>query len=370
MKIKSFFAAAMALAMSFCTVHTANYFAPVSFTAVAENSAGTGTAEPDEKTVPAATTTTTSSDVILLPVIPIPVSSVTTSSAATTTTKKPTTTTTTSAVTTITTATTTKKNTTSTTTVKYAEAGPAAGDLSCFDGLDVDNSEIKPILSLSRIELTLEEAKADPTQTIDLVIQETQKEKICSGIHLSWDPRLKSVNAVNDDSKFWASMYGENGVFLASTENKFNGVEYSFQVVIPSDCKPGDIYPIEIVYINSDIFINGIKDTKGLLMEAWTFTRGVVQGYIKIKDEESVLDYSLGDVDDNGDINAVDASSVLAYYARTSTNQEGGYSDSQKLAADVNSDDVINAVDASKILAYYAYTATGGDKKLKDFLKQ
>ena len=71
-------------------------------------------------------------------------------------------------------------------------------------------------------------------------------------------------------------------------------------------------------------------------------------------------------------INAVDASSVLAYYAVISTNQTGNYSAAQKLAADVNNDGMINAVDASIILSYYAYTSTAGDKVLsfEEYLKK
>ncbi|WP_295084294.1 S8 family serine peptidase [Ruminococcus sp.] len=68
--------------------------------------------------------------------------------------------------------------------------------------------------------------------------------------------------------------------------------------------------------------------------------------------------YNLGDVDNNSVIDAVDASKVLAYYARISTKQEGGFIDSQKKAADVNDDGIIDAVDASKILTYYAYAST------------
>lgn len=63
-------------------------------------------------------------------------------------------------------------------------------------------------------------------------------------------------------------------------------------------------------------------------------------------------------MNNDGKINAVDASDVLAYYARISTNQEGGYTDKQILAADVTHDGSINAVDASNILAYYAYVST------------
>jgi hypothetical protein len=41
-----------------------------------------------------------------------------------------------------------------------------------------------------------------------------------------------------------------------------------------------------------------------------------------------------------------------------STNKDGGYTEEQKLAADVNNDSQINAVDASNILANYAYAST------------
>ena len=68
--------------------------------------------------------------------------------------------------------------------------------------------------------------------------------------------------------------------------------------------------------------------------------------------------YVLGDVDSDSKIDAVDASSVLTYYAMTSTNKDGGFNEAQKLAADVDKNGAINAVDASNILSYYAYTAT------------
>ncbi|WP_295086599.1 leucine-rich repeat protein [Ruminococcus sp.] len=79
---------------------------------------------------------------------------------------------------------------------------------------------------------------------------------------------------------------------------------------------------------------------------------------------------NLGDIDNNGVIDAVDASKVLSYYARISTKQEGGFSDSLKEAADVNKDGVIDAVDASKILSYYAYVSTTKEdvKSLEVFL--
>lgn len=82
--------------------------------------------------------------------------------------------------------------------------------------------------------------------------------------------------------------------------------------------------------------------------------------------------YPLGDVNNDGQINAVDASSVLSYYAMISTNKDGGFDDNQIAAADVNNDGQVNAVDASSILAYYAYASTAREEilSIEAFLKR
>lgn len=69
----------------------------------------------------------------------------------------------------------------------------------------------------------------------------------------------------------------------------------------------------------------------------------------------------LGDVNFDGQVNAVDASMILAEYARISTEQAPEFSDKQFVAGDVDENGAIDAVDASKVLAYYAYASTGGE---------
>lgn len=61
-----------------------------------------------------------------------------------------------------------------------------------------------------------------------------------------------------------------------------------------------------------------------------------------------------GDVNSDGDVNAVDASLVLAEYAATSSDNPGRFTGDANTAADWNGDGDINAVDASAILAFYA----------------
>ena len=71
-----------------------------------------------------------------------------------------------------------------------------------------------------------------------------------------------------------------------------------------------------------------------------------------------VLSCSLGDVNGDGNVDAVDASDVLAYYSKVSTRQDGGYGKNQQTAADVDKNSLIDSVDASEILSYYAYVST------------
>ena len=79
---------------------------------------------------------------------------------------------------------------------------------------------------------------------------------------------------------------------------------------------------------------------------------------------------TLGDANEDGSINAKDASFILAAYAKASTGSADGLSDTQRAAADVNADGKVDAKDASFILAYYSYLSTGGKDSLEAFLKK
>jgi hypothetical protein len=71
---------------------------------------------------------------------------------------------------------------------------------------------------------------------------------------------------------------------------------------------------------------------------------------------------SLGDVNGDGYVNAIDASYVLSAYAAYSTDKNI-LTDAQKKAADINEDGSINSVDASAILSYYCYISTTTDEE-------
>lgn len=79
------------------------------------------------------------------------------------------------------------------------------------------------------------------------------------------------------------------------------------------------------------------------------------------------IEASLGDVNEDGNIDADDSSFVLAEYASISAGNQLSFSELQFKLADVNEDGLINADDSSLILSYYAYISSGGNKSLEDF---
>ena len=98
----------------------------------------------------------------------------------------------------------------------------------------------------------------------------------------------------------------------------------------------------------------------------------LVDDIVSEKDWEASLDgneytvtyhippFALGDVNEDGKVDAKDASRVLMHYSAASTGAEDVLTDAQKKAANVNGDDKIDAKDASRILVYYSIASTGG----------
>lgn len=77
---------------------------------------------------------------------------------------------------------------------------------------------------------------------------------------------------------------------------------------------------------------------------------------------------TLGDIDADGVINALDASLVLTEYAAAATGQASILNDTARSNADINSDGAVDALDASEILCYYSYTATGGTLSFDEWI--
>lgn len=82
--------------------------------------------------------------------------------------------------------------------------------------------------------------------------------------------------------------------------------------------------------------------------------------------------YLLGDVTDDGFINAEDASAVLADYVSTSTTvgNKHIFNETQIKAGDADASEGIESSDASYILAYYSRISTGGNESFKQFIME
>ena len=82
--------------------------------------------------------------------------------------------------------------------------------------------------------------------------------------------------------------------------------------------------------------------------------------------------FDFGDVNGDGLIDSVDASAVLAEYARLSTSDKYGiFSAGQKIAGDIDKNGRIDSVDTSILLSYYAYKSTQSDNKtLSEFVSR
>ena len=70
---------------------------------------------------------------------------------------------------------------------------------------------------------------------------------------------------------------------------------------------------------------------------------------------------NLGDINEDGSIDSVDASMVLTIYANLAASRTYKATDQMKKLSDVNMDDKIDALDASYILKYYAIASTAKD---------
>lgn len=236
-------------------------------------------------------------------------------------------------------------------------------------------------LAISRKTITLNEA--NNAQLITLSAKSTNNTKFdYTGIHVDFDSRLELVPFEVDGKKVPAKNSqkytalkavedGDHGIFMTFTNTEpitasASGTPlWEFQLKIKDAPQDGDTYYIKVEYVDGDVFyLKNSAESDSMTYYAFSH---VENGYIKI-DNGKQSNVSLGDIDNNSVINAIDASIVLSYYAMVSTNKDGGFNENQKLAADVNSNGVINAVDASYILSYYAYTSTGGTIGFREYL--
>ncbi|MBO4493094.1 MAG: hypothetical protein J5724_01785 [Ruminococcus sp.] len=182
----------------------------------------------------------------------------------------------------------------------FAAADKAVGDTYRLNGIDPYDSPVKPILSISRIELTLEEAREKPTQAVEISVRGADKKYGPTALHINYDERLDIVvddgyyadrgKAIDklEDMQYLSGPHCIGFVTAGTGNNGRDGVMWTMYFTLPEDMQAGDIYPIYVEYkhpgITNDLFTNLKNDKEGRMMEAWLFTNGIEHGYIKIKE--------------------------------------------------------------------------------------
>lgn len=197
-----------------------------------------------------------------------------------------------------------------------------------FSAEEIASSPVKPTLSASQITLTPEEAKSSPLQTVSIVIKGADMKYSSTGFHVYFDERLKLVSNARGASATKGSAVSElstesyskgNCLFLAtagSPNSGFDGIMWTFSLQLPDDVKEGDEFPIEIKYekgkVTEDVFVNDIYDKNSRLMQAYVFTQGIQNGYIRIASDSPV---KAGDANCDGSVDLSDAVLIMQYVA-------------------------------------------------------
>ncbi|MDE6666086.1 MAG: leucine-rich repeat protein [Ruminococcus sp.] len=123
-------------------------------------------------------------------------------------------------------------------------------------------------------------------------------------------------------------------------------------------------------YVFSNVFANGFSGTiygyDNSTAQAYAEKYG--RNFVSLGTAPEKDNISLGDINNDGFIDSVDATAVLIEYAQLSTTGNSTLTDEQKKVAEINGDGFIDSVDATNIMQYYAYLSTGGTESIETFM--
>jgi len=147
-----------------------------------------------------------------------------------------------------------------------------------------------------------------------------------------------------------------NSIPVATPDGAADGTQMTV-LVVPTD-KKAAVTDADILYINQaakgELPATALLKGESLADGTYSVLVGYYDaaGAFAIAEDtftigEAAPEYTLGDVDDNGKINAADASKVISHALKKAILNE-----TQQLAADVDKNEKINAADASKIISF------------------
>ena len=293
----------------------------------------------------------------------------TTTTSRTTTTTTSTTTSTTSTTTTTSTSTTTSNTTTTSTTTTSAETTTTV-TTAVVQGL--------PVLHLSSANIYKKDVQKGNSCRVALSVEGADKLYSSTQIYVYFDGKMRMVGdavkgqAIKDLNDIQHK--GDTGdfIFLSTAGSKNAGLDgdmWYIDFTLPADSKVGDQFK---VYVGGSkygkvepLFTNFDDDESGLAMTEHAFSIPSSATVTVVEDPP----FTVGDVNDDGRIDGVDASTLLSLYSRMSVDKSITLSNYEMGSCDVNTDGIVDGNDASTILSYYAYASAHGGISFGDYLK-
>ena len=173
-----------------------------------------------------------------------------------------------------------------------------AGDYSDLSApKHIVGSAIKPVVEVSKVVKTEYDAKANPTYEVNVLVSAGMDEDYYSsvGLHVYLDPRLEvgrdrsgrikvkrgdgsedmpvliceEAEPGEDMNSFFVTM-ASSGWYAG-----YDGTLFSFDVTLPADVKPGDVFPIDIRYKPGDLFMEYGATEESSLIQAYFFNSGI-----------------------------------------------------------------------------------------------
>ena len=183
-----------------------------------------------------------------------------------------------------------------------------------------------------------------------------------AGIIKSIYGRNKKVIALDLDNTLWGGVIGDDGQ---------EGIDLGQETAAgQSFC---ELQSFLKGYKDLD---NGLTDNSQYLHEHLTIfgiTLDAIAANAGMAQYSWNTSFSKGDINGDNTVDSLDASSILAEYARMSSSDVNGtFSKGQKTAGDLDKSGKIDSNDASAVLAYYAYVSTtmGNVKSIEEYLKK
>lgn len=148
---------------------------------------------------------------------------------------------------------------------------------------------------------------------------------------------------------------GTNYSVAENLNAEANATLFTVDFKIPEDAKPGK-YDINLSTV----------DFYDMDMNLLTVTPKV--GSITVSGVGSEDGGKLGDVDEDGNVNAVDAANILVAAATVGAGGDITWTDTQKKNADVDGNGSFNSTDAAYILMYAAEVGAGYTGSIEEFM--